>query len=460
MLIPLTHEQMTVQRLPWITILVMMANVYIFLITHPQAQREEERLYSMMEELQEFAERNPGIAEEDFSSEESLAEYQRLVAKLEEGNQGRLFGRYGFVPSRQEWRDGISSLFLHGGWMHLLGNMYLLWLCGCSIEDIWGRPVYAVIYATSGLVACLAHAAAFPESQAPLVGASGAIAGLMGAFLVRLHATRIRFFYTFWIHWGTFYAPAWVMLPLWLVSQLFYAVMYAEGSPVAFWAHVGGFLFGAMAALFIKLTLLEEAFLAPSIEQKTTLFAQSPKVTSALQLIDRGKYREAIRPLQGAIGDNPDDVDALGLAAQAYMAIGNKRDAAEMYAQKVRGHLKRRDRDLAMDAYAELQACGQNISLTSRDCLALAPALVDAGHFGDAEALYTRVIDSQDDTAIKLRASIALADLYQSNQRGKRALEVLEAAAPLADALPEWKMHLQEKTEAAKTLVPAVVRPV
>ena len=183
-------------------------------------------------------------------------------------------------------------------------------------------------------------------------------------------------------------------------------------------------------------------------------------MTSALQLIDRGKYREAIRPLQGAIGDNPDDVDALGLAAQAYMAIGNKRDAAEMYAQKVRGHLKRRDRDLAMDAYAELQACGQNISLTSRDCLALAPALVDAGHFGDAEVLYTRVIDSQDDTAIKLRASIALADLYQSNQRGKRALEVLEAAAPLADALPEWKMHLQEKTEAAKTLVPAVVRPV
>jgi membrane associated rhomboid family serine protease len=460
MLIPLTHEQMTVQRLPWITILIIIANVYVFLITHPQAQREEERLYGVMEELHEFAARNPGLADEHFSNEESLAEYQGLVARLQEVNQDRLFGRHGFVPSRQEWLDGLSSLFLHGGWMHLLGNMYLLWLCGCCIEDIWGRPVYAVLYATSGLAACLAHAAAFPDSQAPLVGASGAIAGLMGAFLVRLHATRIRFFYMYWIHWGTFYAPAWVMLPLWLLSQFFYAFMYGEGSPVAFWAHVGGFLFGAVAALFIKLTLLEEAFLAPSIEQKTTLFAQSPQVNSALRHIDGGHYQEALRSLQGALGHNPDDVDALDLAARAHLALGNGRAAAETYARKVRSHLKRRERDLAMDAYAELQATGQDVSLAARDLLALAPALIEAGQLGEAMAIYERVIDSPDDPAIRLRASLALADLYLADRQGQRALAVLDAAVPLADTLPEWKEHLEPRIEAAKTLVPAVVRPV
>lgn len=459
MLIPLTHEQMTVQRLPWITLFLMMVNVYVFLITYPQAEREEGRLYSVMEELQEFAELNPGFEQEDFSSDESLTEYQRLVEKLEEMNRERLFGRYGFVPSRQEWRDAISSLFLHGGWMHLLGNLYLLWLCGCCIEDIWGRPVYALLYVTSGLVACLAHAAAFPESQAPLVGASGAIAGLMGAFLVRLHSTRIRFFYMYWVHWGTFHAPAWVMLPLWLCSQLFYALAYGDGSPVAFWAHVGGFLFGAMAALFIKLTLVEEAFLAPSIEQKTMLFAQNPKVMSALQLIDGGRHRDAIRPLLGALSDNPDDVDALDLAAQAYLAIGNERNAAEMYAQKVRTHLKHREKDFAVDAYRAQQACGQSVPLTARDSLALAPALVDAGHFVEAEAVLAQAIDSAADPSVKLRTSIALADLYQSDGQGRRALEVLEAAAPFADALPEWKAHLQEKVEAAKSLVPAAVRP-
>ncbi|MGH9461841.1 MAG: rhomboid family intramembrane serine protease [Vicinamibacteria bacterium] len=460
MLIPLTHEQMTVQRLPWITILIMIANVYVFLVTNPQAQREEERLYGVIEELHDFAARNPGIAEEHFSNEESLAEYQTLVARLQEVNQDRLFGRHGFVPSHQEWVDGLSSLFLHGGWMHLLGNMYLLWLCGCCIEDIWGRPVYAVLYATSGLAACLAHAAAFPDSQAPLVGASGAIAGLMGAFLVRLHATRIRFFYMYWIHWGTFYAPAWVMLPLWLSSQFIYAFMHDEASPVAFWAHVGGFLFGAVAALFIKLTLAEEAFLAPSIEQKTTLFAQSPQVSSALHHIEDGRYQEALRSLQGALGHNPDDVDALDLAAQAHLALGSERAAAETYARKVRSHLKRRERDLALDAYAELQATGQHVALAARDLLALAPALVEAGHSGEAEAAYWRVIDSADDDAIKLRACMALVDLYVSDGQGKRALEVLAAAAPLADGLPEWKPRLREKTEAAKTLVPATMRPV
>ena len=127
----------------------------------------------MIDELHEFAAANPGMSQEDFSSEEELGEYQRLVEKFNNINRIRLFGRYGFVPSRQEWPDVMSSIFLHGGWMHLLGNMYLLWLCGCCIEDMWGRPVFALIYLSSGLVACMAHAAAFPLSDAPLVGASG-----------------------------------------------------------------------------------------------------------------------------------------------------------------------------------------------------------------------------------------------------------------------------------------------
>ena len=87
MLIPITHEQMTVQRLPWITILVIVANVFIFLITHQQSVREGGRLFGVMEELQAFAERNPGMARDDFPSEDSLAEYQRLVEKFEEINQ-------------------------------------------------------------------------------------------------------------------------------------------------------------------------------------------------------------------------------------------------------------------------------------------------------------------------------------------------------------------------------------
>jgi membrane associated rhomboid family serine protease len=456
MLIPLTHEQMTVQRLPWITIGIMLANVFIFLYTHPQTQRDENRLYEVIDELHALAAANPGMSQEDFSNEEDLGKYQRLVERLNEINRSRLFGRYGFVPSRQEWPDVMSSIFLHGGWMHLLGNMYLLWLCGCSIEDLWGRPVYALIYLSSGLVACMAHAAAFPLSEAPLVGASGAIAGLMGAFLVRLYATRIRLFYMFWIHWGTFYAPAWIMLPLWLMSQLFYAVTYREGSPIAFWAHVGGFVFGASVALFIKLTLVEEAFIAPAIEQKTTLFAQNPKVTSALHLIDSGKHQEALRPLLVAIRDNPDDIDALDLLAQAYQSLGNNKNAGQAHARRVRSHLKRREKDLAASAYFDMVECSRDASLRPRDSLALAPTLVEDDRRDEAMVLYQRVIDSVSDPSIKLRASLALADLFITDRQGKRALQVLSAVAPLAETLPEWKLHVEEKLEATRKLVPAL----
>lgn len=451
MIIPLTHEKMTFQRLPWITILIIAANVYIFLVTHHQAQREEKRLYQVMEELQELAEVQPGIMDEEFSSEEGLGEYKRLVEEFQGINRTRLFGRYGFVPARPEWPDVLSSVFLHGGWMHLLGNMYLLWLCGCSVEDRWGRPVYTAIYLASGLVAVLAHAAAFPESEAPLVGASGAIAGLMGAFLVRLYATRIRFFYLFWIHWGTFHAPAWVMLPLWLLSQLFYAFMNPDGSPVAFWAHVGGFLFGAAAALFIKLTLVEEAFLAPAIDQKTNLFAQNPKVTSALLLMERGKTQDALRPLQLALRDDPYDVDALDLLADAFRAVGRPADAAQACGRKLRAHLKRREKDLAAAAYSDMLECNPDASLPPRDLLAVAAALSESERYHEAETLYRELVDSDAaDDLIRLRASLALADIYLADHKGQRALDLLERAAPWAETLPEWEGELQARMNEAK----------
>ncbi len=246
------------------------------------------------------------------------------------------------------------------------------------------------------------------------------------------------------------------MLPLWLVSQLFYAVMYRDGSPVTFWAHVGGFVFGAGVALFIKLTLVEEAFLAPAIDQKTNLFAQNPKVTSALHLIDSGKHLEAVRPLLGAIRDNPDDVDALDLLASSYQSMGNEKDAAQAHARKVRTHLKRREKDLAIGAYFDMVECSRDVSLPPRESLAIAPALMEDDSRDEAVVLYQGVIGSASDPSIKLRASLALADLYIADHNGKRALQVLNAAAPLAETLPEWKLHLEEKLEATRKLVPAL----
>lgn len=458
MILPLTHERMTVQRLPWITIGIIALNVLVFLFTWPHASRDQEKLWQVIDEIEEFGAVHPGIVHEDFDSPETLERYKQLVARFEQVNRDSLFGRYGFVPARQQWADILSSIFLHAGWLHLIGNMYLLWLCGCSVEDVWGRPLYTLFYASSGVVAAMSHAWAFPVSQAHLVGASGAIAGLMGAFLIRFYSTRIRFFFWYWIHFGTFFAPAWIMLPLWLFSQVSFALIYGENTPVAFWAHIGGFVFGVAAALFIKVTLVEEAFLVPALEEKTNLFTQHAEVKAALACIETGRHPESIRHLQTALRDDPDDIDALHLLAQSHRGMGQRAEAANVLRRKLKVHLRQREKDLAIDTYFDMIEANPDTSLSPREVLSLAPALAQCEQHQEAVQLYRGVLDSGAEPLFKLKASFALADLYVQDYKGHLALEVLKSVAPLAESLPDWKVHIQEKMKSIRTTSAAPLR--
>jgi membrane associated rhomboid family serine protease len=447
MILPLTHEKMTVQRLPWITIFIIALNLFVFLFTWPHARRDQEKIYEVIEELEKLAQSQPGIYQEDFDSREALEEYKRLVARFEETNRDSLFGRYGFIPAQQEWSDLVSSAFLHAGWMHLLGNMYLLWLCGCSLEDTWGRPLYVVFFLLSAGAAAMAHAWAYPDSTANLVGASGAIAGLMGAFLIRFYNTRIRFFYWYWIHFGTFLAPAWIMLPLWLLSQVFYALLYEDASTVAFWAHIGGFIFGAFIGFLVKWSLVEEAFLAPAIEEKTTLFTQHPEVKAALDCIEKGQHQESVRHLQAALRANREDIDALQLLAQSYLALGNPGGATDALRRKITVHLRRREKELAVDTYFEMLNANPQAELSAREILSLAPALVQHDQYQDAVQLYHRILKSNAEAVYKLKAAVALADLYMVDHKDGKALEILNWAAHLTKSLPDWQDHIQQRID-------------
>jgi membrane associated rhomboid family serine protease len=193
----------------------------------------------------------------DADVEEEQRELDRLCARVEAHRKDDPSQRWGFVP-----RDGASiglftHMFFHGGLLHLVGNMWFLWLAAACIEDRWGRGVFALFYLLAGVIAALAHFASQPGSRAPLVGASGAIAGLMGAFLVLFATKRIRFFYVWGFRFGTFEAPAYLMLPLWLVVQIFFAAL-PQLDGVAYWAHLGGFAFGAALAGLLRVTGADE----------------------------------------------------------------------------------------------------------------------------------------------------------------------------------------------------------
>jgi membrane associated rhomboid family serine protease len=150
-------------------------------------------------------------------------------------------------PGRQTG-NLLTSMFLHGSWMHLLGNMWFLWLFGNNIEDSMTRPRFLAFYLLSGLAAALAQVLANPASEVPMVGASGAISGVMGAYLVLFPRVRVFTVIPLGFFIQTMALPAWMMLIYWAFLQVAGGVtsIGAEGGGVAFWAHLGGFLAGVV----------------------------------------------------------------------------------------------------------------------------------------------------------------------------------------------------------------------
>ena len=150
-------------------------------------------------------------------------------------------------PGRQTG-NVVTSMFLHGSWMHLIGNMWFLWLFGNNIEDSMTRPRFVAFYLLSGLTAALAQVAANPASAIPMVGASGAISGVMGAYLVLFPRVRVYTMVPLGFLLHSMALPAWVMLIYWSGLQLvggFTSIGSDEGG-VAFWAHLGGFVAGVV----------------------------------------------------------------------------------------------------------------------------------------------------------------------------------------------------------------------
>jgi membrane associated rhomboid family serine protease len=147
-------------------------------------------------------------------------------------------------------------MFLHGGWMHLIGNMWFLWLFGNNVEDSMSRPRFIVFYLLCGLAAALAQVMAEPRSFIPMVGASGAISGVMGAYLVLYPKARVFTLVPLGFFITTIALPAWVMLIYWMAIQIFGGLagsVSEQGGGVAFWAHVGGFVAGVvLIKLFAK----------------------------------------------------------------------------------------------------------------------------------------------------------------------------------------------------------------
>ncbi len=150
------------------------------------------------------------------------------------------------------WYTVLTSMFMHGGWMHIIGNMWFLWIFGDNVEDSMGTRRFVIFYLLCGLAAAALQVATNPGSTVPMVGASGAIGGVMGAYVVLYPRVNVHLLIFFGFFVTTFAVPAVFMLVYWLAIQLVSGLLSygAQGGGVAFWAHVGGFVAGA-ALIFL-----------------------------------------------------------------------------------------------------------------------------------------------------------------------------------------------------------------
>ncbi len=168
---------------------------------------------------------------------------------LDEQSRDAFIAIYGLTPDNFHITNVFTSMFLHGGWLHVLGNMWFLWIFGDNIEDILGHGKYLLFYLLCGVAAAITQVYMNADSRVPMVGASGAIAGVMGAYLIKFPRARIESILILVFFITRFDVPAWLMLIYWFLTQLFSGVGsigYTQASQggTAFFAHVGGFVAG------------------------------------------------------------------------------------------------------------------------------------------------------------------------------------------------------------------------
>ncbi|MGB7308672.1 MAG: rhomboid family intramembrane serine protease [Candidatus Acidiferrales bacterium] len=359
MIIPLAHENQRGRRWPWVTIAIIAINFVVFLATNGTLDRELQKIDSAELHILLLSARYPDtqmppdaeevvgayklqhadvyaqmaapnrtravdswdarFLENPPAQDEANSEMARFSSELQQARDASIIWKYAFHPFHPTLRSYITASFLHGGWLHIIFNMWFLWLAGTILEDTWGRIAYPIFYLACGALGFVIHGIVFPGSLVPVVGASGAIAGLMGAFLARFPKTNIRLAWILFIKPIKFSVPAYIVLPLWLLIEVFWGAVFAaaraEGG-VAHWAHIGGFAFGALGALLLKYTGIEHS-LDRAIDAKVSWTAD-PRIVRATDSLAENNPAGAIASLQQLVAEKPDSVEGweMLLAAQ------------------------------------------------------------------------------------------------------------------------------------------------
>jgi membrane associated rhomboid family serine protease len=462
MIIPLSHDSGQVRRQPWVTYGIILSCALVFLMTHVVNGEDGREAELCVESAYEYWSDHPYLEADprliqitgdpaSTSREEFYAVWEEtgeppLPVRTLEMEQERFdelmqqafaaldkhpWHRFGLIPSAPTAIGLFTHMFLHGGWLHLIPNMLFLFLTGSFIEDRWGRGLYALFYLAAGVSGAALFVGKYPGFHGPLIGASGAIAGAMGAFLVCFARAKIKFFYWLGIFFGTFSAPAWLMLPLWFANELFTAsIMDAinpggAGGGVAYWAHVGGFGFGVAAAFAVRFSGIEGRISKQLGGNWSSEHASI--LTDAATARAEGRPEEALELLRFALERDPDDVDLSVAFFEMAVELGRLEEGTAVLAPVIWREVKVGEREAAVSHWQALCDAAARVRAEPVLLLRLAGWLRDAKNpDGASVALRCVLDDCSIDPLIAMRVA-RLARSFDRATAGEAAEIALQA---------------------------------
>ncbi len=333
--------------------------------------------------------------------------------------------RWAFVPARGVLQPGlITSMFLHFGWLHLLGNLLFFALCAPMLEDAWGRSLFAAFYLLGGLAGTIAHFTLDHHSLAALAGASGAIAACMGAFAVRFAGRRVLIAYVVFLGFrllrGVWKWPAWVCGVLWFAGQLFDFVT-GGASGVAVMAHLGGFAFGAAAAFGMKAIGLEKDLLGTSeLDLGPLQRSYAREATFGFVALQQGDPVAARNHFNSIAGT--DDDAALGLVRLDFDE-GQKAGAIRRLDLLLQRLIRRNDEHRAAAVLAEMWPRIEASDLKPTTALAAAKTVDADGSWHMALPLFEQGGNAPGYAGLK--SLIRALELHVGQRAGARAKKVL-----------------------------------
>jgi membrane associated rhomboid family serine protease len=454
---------MSARRLPIITLALIIINVGAFFLTHDTIEKQAAEVGEVQKHMLMLAAMHPDLTMPEDAQHlvNTFHEHNEQVwTYLQDGNRkpidawdarmrmvvepsveqeemdsltsqysqiakSALTEQYAFIPAVRKPITYVTANFLHVGWLHLIGNMWFLWLAGFILEDAWGRTIYTIIYFLAGAAALQFHLWMNPGSITATLGASGAVAALMGAFVVRFPTLKIEMGWLLTYRLIRFKAPAYWLLPLWLATEVFSGALFGQSSGVAHWAHVGGFAFGAGIAMLLKVTGIEHK-LDQAIESKVSLSADQELLEIGETL--QSNVAQALPKLQNYVKAHPDSIDGCLLLQQAY-SKQNEIPAYQETVLKLCGlHLKAHDTDAALQDYDDfLKSGGKEIPAAL--WLDLARALETKGDFERAVQEYGYLAAAYPTARQSLVAQINAARVCLAKlRRAQEALNLYEAA--------------------------------